>query len=255
VRRGLPPPDLLSVESPWWLASYGLAEAHDDAEFVWVDAEGKGKESGEGHDYRGKEEDERAWEAAAAWHDLPELILTAPQPVFKVVTLRRACTLPSRSRPTPNGYAEIAHSYFAQKTLFRRSVSGRLRRCSIPAVAGGGAPCRSTCTDTRKRRCVWSCRLSATLALGEFSWSASSASPGLHFFDGRVHYAELGRLMPADVPARGIIVALADDNLQRQPSAAPRLHVLSAVEVERQTAYDGPTWLDQAIISKWRPDA
>ena len=26
--------------------------------------------------------------------------------------------------------------------------------------------------------------------------------------DGRVHYAELGRLRPADVPARGTIVAL-----------------------------------------------
>jgi type IV secretory pathway VirD2 relaxase len=73
--------------------------------------------------------------------------------------------------------------------------------------------------------------------------------------DGRVHYAELGRLKPADVPARGTIVALAGDNLQGKPSAAPRLQVLSSVEVERQTAYDGPTWLDQAIVSKWCPDA
>ena len=31
--------------------------------------------------------------------------------------------------------------------------------------------------------------------------------------------------------------------------------MLSSVEVERQAAYDGPTWIDQAIISKWRPDA
>jgi type IV secretory pathway VirD2 relaxase len=73
--------------------------------------------------------------------------------------------------------------------------------------------------------------------------------------DGRVHYAELGHLKPADVPPHGTIVALAGDDLQGKPSAAPRLQVLSAVEVERQTAYDGPTWLDQAIISKWRPDA
>jgi type IV secretory pathway VirD2 relaxase len=72
--------------------------------------------------------------------------------------------------------------------------------------------------------------------------------------DGRVHYAELGRLKPADVPARGTIVALAGDNVQGKPSPAPRLQVLSAVEVERHTTYEGPTWLDQAIISKWRPD-
>ena len=72
--------------------------------------------------------------------------------------------------------------------------------------------------------------------------------------DGRVHYAELGRLRPADVPARGTIVALASHNVQGKPSPAPRLQVLSAVEVELHTTYDGPTWLDQAIISKWRPD-
>ena len=73
--------------------------------------------------------------------------------------------------------------------------------------------------------------------------------------DGRVHYAELGRLQPAEVPARGIIVILGGDNLQGRPSPAPKLQALSPVEIERQTAYDGPTWLDQAIISKWRPDA
>ena len=72
--------------------------------------------------------------------------------------------------------------------------------------------------------------------------------------DGRVHYAELGRLQPAEVPARGIIVILGGDNLQGKPSPAPKLQVLSPVEIERQAAYDGPTWLDHAIVSKWRPN-
>ena len=72
--------------------------------------------------------------------------------------------------------------------------------------------------------------------------------------DGRVHYAELGRLKAAEMPARGTVVALAGDNAQGKPSPAPRLQLLSPVEVERQATYDGPTWLDQAIISKWRPD-
>src|SRR5262245_58682537 len=72
--------------------------------------------------------------------------------------------------------------------------------------------------------------------------------------DGRVHYAELGRLRLADAPARGTVVALASDNLEGKPSPAPRLQLLSPVDVGRQATYDGPTWLDQAIVSKWRPE-
>jgi type IV secretory pathway VirD2 relaxase len=73
--------------------------------------------------------------------------------------------------------------------------------------------------------------------------------------DGRVHYAELGRLKPDDMPVRGMLAALGGDSLQEKPSAVPRLHVLSAVDVQRVTAYDGPTWLDEAIIANWRPEA
>ena len=73
--------------------------------------------------------------------------------------------------------------------------------------------------------------------------------------DGRVHYAELGRLNAGEAPARGMLVALAGDGLQGKPSPHPRLQVLSSVELERHVTYDGPTWLDQAMVSKWRPDA
>ena len=72
--------------------------------------------------------------------------------------------------------------------------------------------------------------------------------------DGRAHYAELGRVKPDEVPVRGMVVALAGDNVQGKPSPAPRLQVLSAVELKHQVTYDGPTWLDQAIVSKWEPD-
>ena len=72
--------------------------------------------------------------------------------------------------------------------------------------------------------------------------------------DGRVHYAELGRLTPADVPVRGMLGALGGDGVQEKPSAVPRLHVLSPVDVQRHTAYEGPTWLDETIIAKWSPE-
>ena len=72
--------------------------------------------------------------------------------------------------------------------------------------------------------------------------------------DGRVHYAELGRLKPDDVPVRGTIVALTADKLEGKPSPTPRLQVLSPIEIRHQLAYDGPTWLDQATVAKWRPE-
>ena len=52
-----------------------------------------------------------------------------------------------------------------------------------------------------------------------------------------------------------MLVALAGDHLEGKPSKYPKLQVLSPVELERHAGYDGPTWLDQAILSKWRPDA
>jgi len=70
----------------------------------------------------------------------------------------------------------------------------------------------------------------------------------------RVHYAELGRLQAGEVPARGMLVAIGGDSLQVRPSSHPKLQVLSPVEFERHAAYEGPAWLDQAILSRWRPD-
>ena len=69
--------------------------------------------------------------------------------------------------------------------------------------------------------------------------------------DGRVHYADLGRLKPADVPQRGMLVALAgDETLRGRPTSVPCLEVMSETEIRRLCPYDGPTWLDGAIVSK-----
>ena len=66
--------------------------------------------------------------------------------------------------------------------------------------------------------------------------------------DGRAHYAELGRLAPSEVPSRGTIVALAGNGLNSKPTGTPRLEVLSTVELNKLPAYNGPTWLDQALL-------
>ena len=72
--------------------------------------------------------------------------------------------------------------------------------------------------------------------------------------DGRVHYADLGRLSPDAIPERGIIAALAGGHLDERPSTVARLHVLSPAPLDRLPDYDGPTWLDEAILSKWQPE-
>jgi hypothetical protein len=72
--------------------------------------------------------------------------------------------------------------------------------------------------------------------------------------DGRVHYADLGRLKAGAVPVLGNIVALAGGGLNEKPSSVPRLRLLSATDLERQTDYEGPTWLDQAIVTRWQPE-
>ena len=71
--------------------------------------------------------------------------------------------------------------------------------------------------------------------------------------DGRVHYAELGRLR-STMCRRGTLVALAGEAGPGKPSAAPKLQLLSPMEIDQQTGYEGPTWLDQAVLAKWRPD-
>jgi type IV secretory pathway VirD2 relaxase len=73
--------------------------------------------------------------------------------------------------------------------------------------------------------------------------------------DGRIHYAELGRLHPADRPRSGNLVFLGAAARGDKPSAAPKLQVLSLIDIHQQSSYEGPTWIDQAIIAHWQPEA
>ena len=63
--------------------------------------------------------------------------------------------------------------------------------------------------------------------------------------DARVHYVELGRLKPDNVPARDSIVRITADRLDGKPQSAPRLQTLSRDDVGRLATYDGPVWLDR----------
>ena len=73
--------------------------------------------------------------------------------------------------------------------------------------------------------------------------------------DGRVHYAELGRLSADGAPVRGTIVALAGELTKAGPAVGPKLELLTDIELRHHITYDGPTWLDQAAIAKWRPES
>ncbi len=72
--------------------------------------------------------------------------------------------------------------------------------------------------------------------------------------DGKVHYADVGRLPSELVPAKGMIVAIenaprGDDEKQRT-----RLRILSYMNLGRLVDADGATWLDRELLSS-RPEA
>ncbi len=72
--------------------------------------------------------------------------------------------------------------------------------------------------------------------------------------DGKVHYADVGRLPSELVPAKGMIVAIenaprGDDDKQRT-----RLRILSYMNLGRLVDAEGATWLDRELLSS-RPEA
>jgi len=67
--------------------------------------------------------------------------------------------------------------------------------------------------------------------------------------DGRVHYADLGRLHRCKASPRHDRIAERGQSV-RAPKVAPRLKIQSIVALEARPAYDGPTWLDTALSAK-----
>jgi type IV secretory pathway VirD2 relaxase len=67
--------------------------------------------------------------------------------------------------------------------------------------------------------------------------------------DARVHYVELGRLNPDNVPSRDNIVRITGGRLEGKPQSTPRLQILSRESMQGMAHYDGPVWLDQLAHS------
>ena len=75
-----------------------LAEAHDDAELVGVDAEGEGVEGDDRRHHDRDQEHERARQARAARHHLLELVLAALQQLLEIGLVVRAARGPLAPR-------------------------------------------------------------------------------------------------------------------------------------------------------------
>ena len=70
--------------------------------------------------------------------------------------------------------------------------------------------------------------------------------------DGRIHYAETGKLAGQDVLEPGMMVALSGGGGKGKMRNA-RIEVVSFWPVERLAAAEAATWLDQAIVADKKP--
>jgi type IV secretory pathway VirD2 relaxase len=73
--------------------------------------------------------------------------------------------------------------------------------------------------------------------------------------DGKVHYADIGRVRPEALPSLGMIVSLEGQSLDTttantRDKQRARIRVLSYLNLERLAATEGLTWLDRELASK-----
>jgi hypothetical protein len=70
--------------------------------------------------------------------------------------------------------------------------------------------------------------------------------------DGRIHYAEMGRLAGHDIPEPGMIVALSGGGGKaKMPNA--QIEIVSYWPVEQLATAEAATWLDQTIVAETKP--
>jgi type IV secretory pathway VirD2 relaxase len=68
--------------------------------------------------------------------------------------------------------------------------------------------------------------------------------------DGKVHYADIGRIRPEALPGKGMIVALEAAEQESVNRQQIRLRILSYLSLEKLLATEGATWLDRELASQ-----
>jgi type IV secretory pathway VirD2 relaxase len=68
--------------------------------------------------------------------------------------------------------------------------------------------------------------------------------------DGRVHYADIGRVRPEALPERGMIVSIEAARSQDEAKLRTRLRIQSYLSFEILAEADGVTWLDKELLAK-----
>jgi type IV secretory pathway VirD2 relaxase len=68
--------------------------------------------------------------------------------------------------------------------------------------------------------------------------------------DGKVHYADIGRIRPEALPGKGMIVLLEATEQGAGNRQQARLRILSYLNLEKLVTTEGATWLDHELTSK-----
>jgi type IV secretory pathway VirD2 relaxase len=68
--------------------------------------------------------------------------------------------------------------------------------------------------------------------------------------DGKVHYADIGRIRPESLPGKGMIVSLEAAEQETGNRQQTRLRILSYLNLEKLVTTEGATWLDRELASK-----
>lgn len=68
--------------------------------------------------------------------------------------------------------------------------------------------------------------------------------------DGKVHYADIGRIRPEALPGKGMIVSLEAAEQETGNHQQTPLRILSYLNLEKLVTTEGATWLDRELSSK-----
>ena len=73
---------------------------------------------------------------------------------------------------------------------------------------------------------------------------------GIDGIDGKVYYADIGRIRLEALPGKGMIVSLEATVQEAGNRQQTRLRILSYLNMEKLVATEGATWLDRELASK-----